>query len=202
MIAISILNIVNEKEKVKEVDNLGADYIHLDVMDGKFVEAKTDMRVLEKYASKVDLHLMVEDIDFYIELYRDYHPGYISFHIEATQDIPSYIEKIHAMGSKAGVAINPDTPVERLLPYLEQLDLVLVMSVVPGKGGQAFLPASEKKIEQLASLRQDRHYHYQIEVDGGVNDKTKECCQKADILVVGSYITKEENMAEKFYSMK
>ncbi len=202
MISVSILNIVNDKKKVEKIESLHPDYIHLDVMDGKFVPEVTSMKTLPQYHSKVDLHLMVEDIDSYLEDYQAYHPEYITFHLEATDNPIKYIDKIHEMGSKVGISIKPNTPVTALRPYLDKIDLVLIMSVEPGYGGQAFLPEAESKIEELFQIREKYAYHYQIEVDGGINQETKKKCEKADILVVGSYITKAENMAEKLRSIR
>lgn len=202
MISVSILGIAQDKKKIEEIDSLNPDYIHLDVMDGKFVPEVTNMNVVSSYQSKVDLHLMVEDIDSYIEEYQKYHPEYISFHIEATREPMKYIEKIKKIGSKVGIAINPNTPVEVLLPYLEKIDLVLVMSVEPGYGGQDFLKGTIQKLEELSFIREKYAYHYLIEVDGGINLATKQMASKADIFVVGSYITKSEDMAEKLRSIR
>ncbi len=202
MISVSILNIVQDKEKVKEIDSLKPDYIHLDVMDGRFVPETTSMKTLSEYQSSIDLHLMVKDIDSYLEEYQGYHPKYITFHLEAADDPIRYIEKIHGMGSKVGISIKPNTPVSALVPYLERVDLVLVMSVEPGYGGQAFLPDSEGKVEELYTIREEMGYDYVIEVDGGINIDTLPFVKKADIFVVGSYITKSENMQEKLESIK
>lgn len=202
MISISILSVQNNIEKIKEVDFLGGDYIHLDVMDGNFVKETAHMDRLEQYHSPVDLHLMVEDIDSYIEAYKKYHPEYISFHVEATNEVEKYIKKIHSLGSKVGLAISPNTSLNHILPYLSLIDMVLVMTVEPGLGGQSLIPETLKKVDELESLRKDSHYSYVIEVDGGINKETKSLVEKADILVIGSYITKSDNMREKLDSLR
>lgn len=201
MISISILGIKDNLDKIKEVDNLNPDYIHIDVMDGLFVNNKVDMLTLPYLNSKKDIHLMVFNIKNYIDMYKKYNPEYISFHYEATDDIIETINYIHSLGIKAGISIKPNTNIECILPYLDKVDLVLVMSVEPGAGGQQFIETSEDKINKLYELRSNNNYNYMIEVDGGVNNITKDKCNNADILVVGSYITKSENMNEKYESM-
>lgn len=201
MISISILGIKDNLDKIKEVDNLNPDYIHIDVMDGIFVNNKVDMLTLPYLNSKKDIHLMVFNIKNYIDMYKKYNPEYISFHYEATDDIIETINYIHSLGIKAGISIKPNTNIECILPYLDKVDLVLVMSVEPGAGGQQFIETSEDKINKLYELRSNNNYNYMIEVDGGVNNITKDKCNNADILVVGSYITKSKNMNEKYESM-
>ncbi len=201
MISISILNIKDNKEKIKEVDALNSDYIHVDVMDGKFVNNKVDFLNLPPMNTARDIHLMVYDIKKYIDSYLKYHPEYFTFHLEATNQVDEIIEYIKKFHIKVGISICPDTDVSKLLPYLEKIDLVLVMSVVPGLGGQKFIEESKDKIERLQKLREENNYHYLIEVDGGVNYGTKDFCKNADILVVGSYITMSDNYLEKYQNM-
>lgn len=201
MISISILNIKDETNKIQEVDNLNPEYVHIDIMDGKFVSNYTEMLNLPSINSKRDIHLMVFDIKGYIDVYKKYNPEYITFHYEATDDIIGTIDYIHSLGIKAGVSIKPNTNIESILTYLDKVDLVLVMSVEPGAGGQEFISASEDKINKLYELRTNNNYHYMIEVDGGINNITKNKCKNADILVVGSYITKSDNPKESYESM-
>lgn len=201
MISITLLNIKDDIDKIKEAYTLNPDYIHVDVMDSKFVSNKVDFIELPQTTIPKDIHLMVYDIKKYVDFYSRYKPEYITFHIEATDKIEEMIEYIKGFNSKVGISINPDTPVERLLPYLGKIDLVLVMSVVPGFGGQKFIEDSTRKMDMLKRLREENNYHYLIEVDGGVNNETKEYCKSADILVVGSYITMSDNYQEKYDSM-
>lgn len=201
MISITLLNIRDNEEKIKEVYTLNPDYIHVDVMDGEFVSNKVDFLELPKTNIPKDVHLMVYDIKKYVDYYSKYHPEYITFHLEATDNIEEMINYIKNLNIKVGISINPETPVECLLPYLEKIDLVLIMSVVPGRGGQKFISSSSSKIEELDKIRKRNHYHYVIEVDGGVNNETKVLCKNADMLVVGSYLTMSDNYKEKYESM-
>ena len=202
MISISILNIKDDIDKIKLIDSLNSDYIHIDVMDGEFVSNEVDMLELPNLNTKRDVHLMVYDVHKYIDLYKKYNPEYITFHVEAVEDVLSTIEYIHSLGIKAGISIKPNTSVTSILEYLNYVDLVLVMSVEPGAGGQKFIMNSTNKIEELYNIRENNNYTYKIEVDGGVNYSTKDLCSKADILVVGSYITKSEDVNNKYLSMK
>ncbi len=202
-IACSILSIVesnieNKKEKVDAFNLTDCDYLHLDIMDGKFVETKTlsdsEMLDLVKGIEKpFDIHIMVEDIGRYIEIYQTLHPQYLTFHWEATDHPALWIQALKKAKIGVGISIKPETPVSVLLPYLEELDLVLVMSVEPGKGGQSFLESSISKIEELKELRDQNGYHYQIEVDGGINADTIHQVSGADIVVSGSFVTNSDN---------
>lgn len=196
-----------QKENIARLDSSTIDYIHLDIMDGKFVESKTwNVTQLQSLLTDVqknrDIHLMVEDVESYIEEFQIFHPKFITFHLEATESPLKIIEKIHHLNIGVGLSIKPNTPLEAIQPYLAYLDLVLVMSVEPGKGGQTFLENSEERINQLALWREEECYHYLIEVDGGINDKTIEKCKKADIAVVGSYITNHDNYQGQIDSLK
>lgn len=202
MISISILNIKDNIDKIKYIDSLNSDYIHIDIMDGEFVTNKVDMLDLPSLSTKRDIHLMVYDVYKYIDLYKKYNPEYITFHVEAVEDVMEVINYIHSLGIKVGLSIKPNTSVISILEYLKYIDLILVMSVEPGAGGQKFIINSSNKIEELYNIRSDNNYKYIIEVDGGVNIETKDLCQKADILVVGSYITKSEDVNNKYLSMK
>lgn len=190
-IAVSILNIKDDASKIKEVECSSADYIHLDIMDGQFVSNVTDMN--RSYKKALDIHLMVYDVKNYIDTYKHLHPEYITFHYEAVDNPKEIIDYIHSLGSKAGISISPDTQVEEIVPYLESVDLVLVMSVVPGKGGQAFMTNSVHKINMLYDLREKNSYNYEIEVDGGINKDTLSLVTNVDIAVIGSYITMKSN---------
>jgi len=197
-IAASFLNIKEPiVEEVTKLSNLDIDYLHLDVMDGIFVENKTysceEFYNITRFTSKPkDVHLMVSDVKKHIDEFSKLNPEYITFHYEAVSDVSSVINYIHEKGIKVGISIKPTTDVSEIKDYLKYIDLVLVMSVEPGKGGQAFMPESIKKIETLHKLREKNNYVYLIEVDGGINNETIKLCNKADIAVVGSYITKQD----------
>lgn len=197
-IAASFLDIKEPKcEEVTKLDNLNIDYLHLDVMDGIFVENKTynyqEFCDILKYTTKPkDVHLMVSDVKKYIDEFSKFKPEFITFHYEAASEVNSVINYIKDLGIKAGMSIKPSTNISEIVKYLDCLDLVLVMSVEPGKGGQTFIEESINKIEQLYTLREKENYKYLIEVDGGINDETIKKCSSADICVVGSFITKQD----------
>ena len=202
MISISILNIKDDNDKITIMDNLNPEYIHIDIMDGKFVSNTSDMLDLPVLNSKRDVHLMVYDVKSYVDIYKKYNPEYITFHVEAISNIREMIDYIHSLGIKVGLSIKPNTGIDKIFSYLGIIDLALIMSVEPGKGGQKFIPESEDKINELYSIREKYGYHYMIEVDGGVNIDSKDNCKNADILVVGSYITMSDTPKEKYLSMR
>ena len=198
-ISASFLTIDNI-DNVNKLVNCDIDYLHLDIMDGIFVNNKNE--VLEvPHIKPLDIHLMVSDVYKYIDKYKTLNPLYITFHYETGADILSVINYIKKFNIKVGLSIKPSTKVEEIIPYLPYLDLVLVMSVEPGKGGQSFIIDSVDKIKKLKELKGD----YVIEVDGGINDSTIKYVNNADIVVVGSYITsgnyeeRIKNLKEKIY---
>lgn len=197
-IAASFLDIKEPKcEELTKLDSLDVDYIHLDVMDGIFVDNKTytyeEFYDITRLTTKPkDIHLMVSDVKRYIDEFSKMKPEFFTFHYEAVSEVSSVINYIKDLGIKVGMSIKPSTDVYEIAKYLPYLDLVLVMSVEPGKGGQVFIEESIKKIEQLYNLRREENYNYKIEVDGGINDTTIKKCYKADICVVGSFITKQD----------
>ena len=198
-ISASFLSIKdNLKENIKLLDQTSIDYLHLDIMDGKFVNNKTwDSRCLKKLlrntSTKRDVHLMVCDVKRYVKKYIKLDPQIITFHIEASNNPFEIIKLIKDNGVKVGISIKPDTSVDTILDYLPYIDVVLVMSVEPGKGGQSFIQKSVDKIELLNKLRKENNYNYLIEVDGGINDITIKSIKSADIVVVGSFITNSNN---------
>ena len=191
-VSTSFLSIKEDlKEKLQLLDNSKTDYIHLDIMDGVFTDNKTwDFNeikdLFEDIKKPLDVHLMVKDAKEYIEKFQQLKPTYITIHYESE----NYLENINLIkkyGIKAGISIKPETKVDVLKNILPLVDLVLIMSVEPGYGGQTFIEESEYKINQLYALKNKHHFH--IEVDGGINDTTVKKCANADILVVGSFIT-------------
>lgn len=204
LIAASYLKIQNEKENIEKL-NKYADIMHYDVMDGNFTGNKTLPFEKVRYntsgvTKNKDIHLMVEDIYNYIDCYSTLKPNNITFHLEIgnTSDIINYIKN---KGIKVGLAINPDTKVESIEPYLKDIDIVLVMSVTPGAGGQKFIDISPK-IDFLYNYRVNNNLSYKIEVDGGINDETIKLIKKADIAVVGSFITNSDDYKKQFLKLE
>ncbi len=177
-----------------------AKWLHFDVMDGKFVSNETyNHRMLKKvgeYSDQVfDCHLMIEEPEKFIENYAVSGAHIITFHYEATDDANSVIKTIKSYNVKAGISIKPETDVSVLKDLLKDLDLVLIMSVEPGEGGQSFLPSALDKIEYLNKIRSDFKLDFLIEVDGGINLETAKKVKEAgaDVIVAGSYIFKQKN---------
>lgn len=195
MISASFLAIKdNIKENINKLDKTTIDLLHVDIMDGIFVKNKTwDIKeitnLLENTNKPKDIHLMVSDVRKYVNDFKTLQPEYITFHYEAIEDVEDMIKYIKSLNIKVGLSIKPNTEVSLIKPYLKDLDLVLIMSVEPGEGGQKFINSSTQKIDELYTIRKDNNYHYAIEVDGGINDVTIKECVNADILVVGSFIT-------------
>lgn len=205
-IAVSSLGIKSNSDMLK-VNDLNCDYLHLDIMDGKFVNNKTEdyeiiVKRLEGLNKKIDIHLMVNDIKKYVDIYKCLKPSYVTFHYEAGNDIEKMIDYIHSLNVKVGISINPNTEINNIKRYLNLVDLVLIMSVEPGKGGQIFINKTVDKIRKLKELKVNNNYHYIIEVDGGINDETAHLCADADMLVIGSFITNYNNYSEQLEKIK
>lgn len=198
-VSVSILsNSIKPVDIVKKLDNTKADYIHIDIMDGKYVENKTwTVSEIKKITScsklPLDVHLMVENPSKYIEEFALLNTNYIAFHYEAVKDIDKMINEIKKYGLKVGIAINPETSEEVVFPYLSRIDEALIMSVHPGKSGQSFIESTPDKIERLKEEILRQNVKTIISVDGGINDETgKLCLQKGiDMLVSASYIHKD-----------
>lgn len=206
-VSASFLSSKNIPVDLAKLNDTDVDFIHVDIMDGKFVKNKTmpfrEMRHIYEYTSKrLDVHLMVEEASKYIPLYAELNTECITIHVEIDEDIVKDLELIKSYSIKAGLAINPDTKVSSLIPYLPYIDQVIVMSVVPGEGGQAFIPETVNKIEELRALINSYKVNVLINVDGGVNDKTKDLCKNADILTSGSYLLNSDNFQEKISSLR
>ena len=209
-LAPSILSASEEKfdEQMKLIEAGGADLIHYDVMDGVFVPATVNPIPVKELSKKsklpIDVHLMVQEAGDVIEQYLSENTKYITVHQEACKDLKAVIDKIHGFGVKAGLAINPDTPISVLKPYFRDIDLALVMSVFPGKAGQKFIPSALIKVCELDELRRANNYAFRIEVDGGINLDNCEMTKKsgADILVAGSACFGAEDIKKRCEDFK
>lgn len=189
---------------VNKVSESSADFLHVDVMDGKFVDNKKfplevvkDVKQISK--KPLDIHLMVENYDL-IKEYAKLTPEYLTFHVEIIDDY-SLIDYVKSLGIKVGLAINPETDIKYLVPYLDDIDLVLFMSVTPGAGGQEF---KEEVVEKIKALKKIAPSDLIVSVDGGVNGKTISLCKYAgcDMVVAGSYITNSVNYDEKINNLR
>lgn len=198
-ISASFLSIKNNlRENINILSKTSIDYMHLDIMDGKFVPNKTwsyyqIKGLLRNIDKPKDIHLMVKNVKRYIKRFRKLNPLFITFHLEAVDNIFEVIKLLKEYNIKAGISIKPSTSIKDLLPYLSYIDLVLVMSVEPGQGGQEFINSTLDKINELDKLRKENNYNYLIEVDGGINDQNIKLLDSADITVVGSFITSSDN---------
>lgn len=196
-------------EQVEQISKAGADYIHIDVMDGHFVPnisfGATVMKGLNKLdTAPYDVHLMIENPDQYVGDFVTDKTEYIVVHQEACTHLHRSLQNIKTFGVKAGVAINPATPISALECVLSDVDLVLVMSVNPGFGGQKFIPSALDKIRRLDTLRKEEGYHYAIEVDGGITLDNAELVKSAgcDIFVAGSAVFGAADLTERVKEFK
>ena len=207
-VSVSILSSsIKASDIVKKLDNTSCDFIHLDIMDGKFVENKTwtygEVKKIVGYSNKkLDVHLMVEKPEKYIEDYALLNTDRITFHIEAVKDVDSMIDLISNYGLKVGIAINPDTNVETLFPYLDKVDQILVMGVFPGKSGQTFIEETPNRIKLIKDEIIKNNLKTQVSVDGGINYDTAVECVNAgvDILVSATYL--HSNLVENINILK
>ncbi len=212
-VAASILSADFRKleEEIIPLKEEGVDYLHFDVMDGHFVNnisfGSYVLNCIKDSTSLIkDVHLMISNPNKYIDDFIKAGADLITFHYEALDknEIVPLINKIKENNVKVGMAIKPNTEIKEVLEYLHLLDLVLVMSVEPGFGGQKFMDNSVNKIKELNELKIHNNYHYLIEVDGGINDNTsKKCIENGvDILVSGSYIFKSKNRKDSISKLK
>ena len=203
-ISTSILSSNNKMTSIKKLNNTNTDYIHIDTMDGIFVP-NTQMNIdeiieLEKISTKpLDIHLMVDNPEIYINNLQNKNIKYITIHIEINKDIDKLINKIKSFGYKVGISIKPNTDISSLLPYLDKIDLVLIMSVEPGFGGQEFIPSTLEKAKQIKKINKT----ITIEMDGGIKDTNiTQLKNIIDIAVVGSYITKKDDYNQAINNLK
>jgi ribulose-phosphate 3-epimerase len=199
----------NLQRDVEEICNGGCDFVHVDVMDGHFVPNLTIgpvvVSAIAKAATKpLDIHLMVENNTFFVELFAPLKPEYISFHIEEEKHPHRLIQKIRSLGIKPAIVLNPHTPPETVEYLLADLDMVLLMSVNPGFGGQSFIDSVIQKAARLNELRNKINPNCLIEVDGGVSDKNIQALKDVgvDVVVAGSYVFKNKDRAKAIKSLQ
>ncbi len=192
-LSISLLSIKNRLEFIKKINDYDIDYIHIDVMDNTFTNnvaySIEEINEINKISNKkLDIHLMVNDPIKYINSFNNMNIEYIIFHVEIDKDINNLINTVHGMGYKCGLAINPNTNIDVLEQYINNIDLILVMSVMPGYGGQLFINSIYNKLESL----RDKYKNITISVDGGINqDNIYKLSSLVDMVVIGSYLSTE-----------
>lgn len=200
-IAVSVLDCKDRVKGVLELNRTNTSYIHIDVMDGKFVPSVQfdnmgEIREINKVSKyPMDVHLMMENPDCYIRELDNMNIEFITIHLEIDKDKKEIFKSIRMLGYKVGLSIKPNTKVSEIIPYLDDIDMVLVMSVEPGLGGQSFIEGTVDKIRELKELIGDRNIL--IEVDGGINNETIQKLGGVDIAVVGSYIVRGDNYYER-----
>ena len=212
-IAPSILaaDLMNMKEEIELVDNYGAEYIHIDVMDGQYVEniafGPNIVKSLRPITKKIlDVHLMITPVAKYIDAFINAGADIISFHPDADKNTQDIIKQIKSNNCKVGIAVHPKIKISDIEIFLDDIDCVIVMTVVPGFGGQKFMHSEVKKITELDNIKKQKNLKFEIEVDGGINHETGKICREknANVLVAGSYIfsSGKENYKKMINSLR
>lgn len=206
LLGCDLADLKNEIEKARQG---GVDWLHFDVMDGCFVNnisfGLPVLKSIDKASDMfLDVHLMIDCPEKYVEKFCDFGGDFVTFHLEATKNPDKCIELIKAKGSMAGISIKPDTPVSEVLPFIDKVDMILIMTVEPGFGGQSFIEITVDKIKELRKEINARGLKTHIQVDGGINGVTSKVVKDAgaDVLVSGSYIFGAEDLNKAVMSLR
>ena len=205
-VSVSYLSSNNIIEDLRKLTVTDTDYIHVDVMDGKFVKNKTlsfsELKEIHRYTNKrLDVHLMVKKPWKYIDNYATLNTEYITFHVE-TKNVEKTLDLIDSYGIKKGLSIKPETPLDELEPYLDNIDLILIMSVNPGKGGQEFIDNTIDRIKELKKKLKERKSKALISVDGGINEEIAKKLKGVDILASGSFVINSDDYQEAINKLR
>jgi len=200
-IAVSYLGVRNVASFLREIDKTDADFIHVDVMDGKYVKQKTmsysELSSIGYYTKKrLDVHFMVSKPLKYIDNYASLNVSYMSFHLDTKDKMEDIIKRTKLYGIKVGIVLNPDEPIDKVFPYLEDIDLVLLMTVKPGLPGQTLIESVIPKIFALKKEIKMRNLNVLVSADGGINLDNKSLLKGCDIIVCGSAVSKSDNYQE------
>lgn len=210
-IAPSILaaDYANFASELRRIEETSAEYVHIDIMDGQFVPnisfGADVVASMRKHSKLVfDCHLMVVNPERYVDAFAQAGADIMTIHTESTLHIHGALQKIKAAGMKAGVVINPGTPLSAIEPVLSLVDQVLIMTVNPGFGGQTFIPEMLEKVSKVAQIRDEKGYQFDIEVDGGIDNKTIKACYAAgaNVFVAGSYLFKANDLAAQVETLR
>lgn len=205
-VSVSFLGMKNQQRAVERLEISNTDYIHVDVMDGRFVKGRNNpykllTKMSKTISKRLDVHLMDKNPLKNINYYASLNTEYISVHVELPL-VEKYLDLIKEYGIKCGLAIRPETDISILLPYLSKVDLILVMSVNPGKSGQSFIEDTKEKVFKIKKLITSKKLKTKISVDGGVNDETVKQISDADIIISGSYVFGAEDLNERINILK
>ena len=207
-VSVSFLSCKKIGKAIEKLDYTTTDYIHIDYIDGSLIEGRKIpfhkiKKAVRNISKRLDVHLMTKKLKKNIKRFALLNVEYITFHVELEKDIEKYISMIHSYGIKCGLAIDYDTSLDKIKPYLSDIEMVIVMSIVPGYGGQPFIEGAEKRLKELREYLTKNKIKVLVSVDGSINEETiSKVSPYVDMVVSGSYITKSSDFQKKIDSLK